>query len=122
MKRVLLYIFAIPIGLTASLILPTIFSKIFDYFMPFDAINKFFDTYLITALAGWISVGVSAFVAPSKKILFACIMLILNIVASIYMFQKGDSFNYIFIIGGLLALILIIFVDMNKEKLSDNYK
>lgn len=121
MKRILLYIFAIPIGLIASLILPTIFSKIFDLFIPFDAINNFLDTYLITALAGWMAVGISALVAPSKKILFASVMLILNIIASVYMFQKGDSFNYMFIIGGILALILIIYGKMNEEKLSDNY-
>ena len=121
MKRVLLYIFAIPIGLIASFILPTIFSKIFDYFIPFDAINNFLDTYLITALAGWIAVGISALVAPSKRILFASIMLILNIIATVYMFQKGDNFNYMFIIGGILALILITYGELNKEKLFDSY-
>lgn len=116
MKKILLYIFAIPIGLTASIILPAIFSKIFDYFIPFENVNDFLDKYLITILSGWIAVGITFLIAPSKKIFFAGIMLLLNIIASIYLSSKGDQLNYLFIVGGALAFISVIIYD---KKLKD---
>ena len=113
MKRTLLYVFAIPIGLLASIILPAIFSKIFDVFIPFESVNNFIDKYIITILCGWIAVGITALVAPSKKSLFAGIMLFLNIIASIWMYTKGDNFNYLFVIGGALAFVFILINEKN---------
>ncbi|MDH6209169.1 hypothetical protein M2254_000753 [Chryseobacterium sp. BIGb0186] len=43
MKKTLLYIFAIPLGLIASIILPAIFSKVLVFFIPFESLNNFID-------------------------------------------------------------------------------
>ncbi|SUX48515.1 hypothetical protein [Chryseobacterium indoltheticum] len=115
MKKTLLYIFAIPLGLIASIILPAIFSKVLIFFIPFESVNNFVDKYVITILCGWIAVGITALIAPSRKILFSGLMLILNIIATIWMFTNGDNFNYFFIIGGALSFVSVI---INQKELS----
>ena len=120
MKKSILYIIAIPIGIIASMVLPKIFETILDRFIPFEGINNFFDNHIMKIFSGWIVVSVTALVAPSKKILFGVIVLLLNTVATIYMHTKGDELNYLFIIGGILALIFTIVANSNgKEKVSE---
>jgi hypothetical protein len=116
MKKTLLYIFAIPVGLIASMVLPNIFEKILDLFIPFEGINNFIDNYLMKIMSGWIAVGITVLIAPSKKILYGIIMLLLNILASIYMYTIGDKFNYLFIIGGVLAFVFAIMEHSNKKE------
>ena len=116
MKKNLLYIIAIPIGLIASMVLPKIFETILDLFIPFDTINNFIDNYIMKIISGWIAIGVTALIAPSKKILFGIIMLLLNIVATIYLYSNGAELNYLFIIGGILAFVFVIMENSNKEK------
>jgi hypothetical protein len=116
MKKTVLYIIAIPIGLIASMVLPKIFETILDFFIPFEGINNFIDNYIMKIFSGWIAVGVTVLVAPSKKILLGIVMLLLNIVATIYMYTKGDEFNYLFIIGGILAFIFAIMENSNKKE------
>jgi hypothetical protein len=107
MKKIILYVIAIPVGLIASMLLPAFFSKIFDWFIPFDGINDFLDNYFLKFIGGWIAVGITAMIVPKYKILFGTIMLIFNIIASYYMYSQGDDFNYLFVIGGIIALILV---------------
>jgi hypothetical protein len=107
MKKILLYIIAIPVGLIASMLLPAFFSKVFDWFIPFDGITEFLDNYLLKFIGGWIAVGITAMIVPKYKIIFGIIMLILNVIASFYMITNGDDFNYLFVIGGIVALILV---------------
>lgn len=116
MKKTLLYIIAIPVGLIASMVLPKIFETMLDLFIAFDTINNFIDNYIMKIISGWIAVGVAALIAPSKKILFGIIMLLLNIVATIYMYTKGAELNYLFIIGGILAFVFVIMENSNKVK------
>lgn len=108
MKKILLYIFAIPIGIIASVVLPALYSNILKRFIPFDSINYFLENYFLTFASGWIAIGVTALIAPSKKILFGGIALALNVFASIYMYYLGDSLNYLFIVGGSLSLVFVI--------------
>lgn len=117
MKKILLYIFAIPIGLLASIILSAIYSNVLKYFIPFESISSFLEKYLITILCGWIAVGVTAICAPSKRILFAGIMVALNVFTSYWLYTKGDDFNYLFVIGGFLCFFYIL---INKDKLTES--
>ena len=107
MKKTLLYIIAIPIGLVASILLPAFFSRIFQLFIPFEGITEFLDNYFLSFIGGWIAVGITALIVPQHKIIFGVIMLVLNIIASYYLFSKGNDFNYLFIIGGIVSLILV---------------
>ncbi len=116
MKKKALYIIAIPLGLIASMVLPKIFEKILDLFIPFDGINNFIDNYIMKLFSGWIAVGITVLIAPSKKIIFGIVMLILNIVATIYMYTTGADFNYLFVIGGVLAFIFVIMENLNKKE------
>jgi hypothetical protein len=45
-------------------------------------------------------------------------MLALNIIASYYMFSKGDVFNYLFVVGGIIAFILVrkIYPKLNENE------
>ncbi len=108
MKKTLLYIIAIPLALIASSILPNYFLKILDYFIPFDVIIDFFDKYLMNVFSGYIAVAFTVLIAPAKKILLGSITLLLNIIAIIYVYTQGAEFNYLFAIGGVLALIIMI--------------
>ncbi|WP_033960435.1 hypothetical protein [Psychroserpens jangbogonensis] len=106
MKKTTLYIIAIPLGLVASIFLPIYFSKILHYFSPIEGITEFFDNYLITIFGGYIGVFIPALIVPKHKIIFGFIMLAICIISSFYMYSKGDDFNYLFVIGGLLGLIV----------------
>jgi hypothetical protein len=88
-------------------LLPALFSKIFEWFIPFDGIREFLDNYFLRFIGGWITVGVTAFIVPRYKIIFGGIMLVFITFASYYMFSKGDDFNFLFVIGGLVALIVV---------------
>lgn len=110
------YVFAIPLGLIASVILPAIFYKILSFFIPFENVNNFIDKYILTILCGWIAVGITALIVPAKKILFGSIMLALNIISTIWMYFKGDDLNYLFIIGGFFSLLFVITI--KKEDLN----
>lgn len=116
MKKTLLSIIAIPVALIASMVLPKIFESILDLFIPFEGINNFIDNYIMKILSGWIAVGITVLIAPSKKIIYGMFMLLLNIVASIYMYTKGAEFNYLFIICGILAFIFAIMENSNKKE------
>lgn len=107
-KKILLYIIAIPAGLIASTILPSIFSKILNFFIPFRTITDFLDLYFLKFISGWIAVGIAGLVAPSHRILFASIMLGLNLLAAFYMYSLGDEFNYLFVLGGIAPLVLLV--------------
>lgn len=107
MKKILLYAIAIPGGLVASTLLPAFFSKILEWFIPFDGIREILDNYFLKFMGGWISVGIAAMIVPKYKFIFGVIMLALNIIASFYMFSKGDDFNFLFVLGGIIALILV---------------
>ncbi|MCG2459460.1 hypothetical protein K8352_01720 [Flavobacteriaceae bacterium F89] len=116
MKKVLLFIIAIPIGLIASMILPNLFSKIFTIFIPFDSITNFLDIYFMKFISGWIAVGITVIIVPSHKILFGLIMLGLNLLSAYYMFISiGDEFNYLFVVGGILPLIFTFLEYSNKK-------
>jgi hypothetical protein len=117
MKKSLLYVIAIPVGLIASVLLPAYFSKVFEWFIFFDVIREFLDNYFLKFISGWIAVGVTALIVPKFKITFGAIMLALNIIASCYMFSKGDVFNYLFVVGGIVALILVgkIYPKLNEN-------
>jgi len=45
-------------------------------------------------------------------------MLVSNIIASYYMFSKGDVFNYLFVIGEIVALILfgMVYSKLNVDE------
>ncbi len=116
MKKAVLYILAIPVGLIASMVLPKIFETILDIFIPFEGINNFIDNHIMKIISGWIAVGVTVLMVPSKKVLFGIIMLELNLLAAVYMYQKGDEFNYLFIIGGILAFIFTLLENTNKNQ------
>ncbi|WP_024479275.1 hypothetical protein [Cellulophaga baltica] len=107
MKKILLYVIAIPVGLIASMLLPAFISKIFDWFIPFDGINMFLDNYFLKFIGGWIVVGFTAMIVPKYKLIFGTVMLMLNFVASYYIYSQGDDFNYLFVLGGIIALILV---------------
>lgn len=116
MKKNLLYIGAIPIGLVASMVLPKIFEIVLNLFIPFDVINNFIDNYIMKILSGWIAVGMTMFIAPSRKKIFGIIMLLMNVAAIVYTYSKGAQFNYLFIIGGILAFIFVTVVISGEEK------
>jgi hypothetical protein len=118
MKKILLYVIAIPVGLIASMLLPALFSKIFEWFIFFDVIREFLDNYFLKFISGWIAVGVTASIVPNFKITFGVIMLVFSIIASYYMFSKGDAFNYLFVIGGIVALILVgtVYSKLNEDE------
>lgn len=115
MKKTILYIIAIPVGLLASMVLPKIFEFVLDVFIPFEVINDFLDNYLMKFLSGWIAVGIPVLIAPSKKILYGIIMLGLNLSAVLYMFNLSGEFNYLFLIGGVLVFIFILFLNSENE-------
>jgi|AntRauMFilla1563_2_1112583.scaffolds.fasta_scaffold00368_2 hypothetical protein len=118
MKKILLYVIAIPVGLIASMLLPAYFSKVFEWFIFFDVIREFLDNYFLKFIGGWIAVGVTALIVPKFKITFGVIMLVFSIIASYYMFSKGDVFNYLFVIGGIVALILVgtVYSKLNEDE------
>jgi len=122
MKKTLLYIFAIPIGLIASAVLPKIFSFIINIFIPFDGVIHVIDNYILKSLSGWIAVGITAMMVPSYKILYGLIMFGLCIIATLYMYYQGDRFNYLFLIGGILALIILIINNTNNMFNKENDK
>lgn len=115
MKKIILYIIAIPVGLLASMVLPKIFEFVLDVFIPFEVINDFLDNYLMKFLSGWIAVGIPVLIAPSKKKLYGIIMLGLNLSAVIYMYNASDEFNYLFLIGGVLVFIFILFLNSENK-------
>lgn len=121
-KNTLRYILAIPLAIVASMILPKWFMFIFNIFIPFDFINQFIETYLLSVFAGWITVGVTFLIAPKRKILFALIQLTLNLIAIIYMFKIGGDFNYLFLIGTLLCLLMFSFKFIEDKKLEAEKK
>ncbi|WP_282073202.1 hypothetical protein [Polaribacter atrinae] len=104
MKNTLRYIFAIPLGILVSMILPKWFMFIFNTFIPFDFINQFIENYLLTVFEGWVAVGVTVIIVPKRQILFGAIQVILNVIGAIYMYKLNNDFNYLFLIGGLVAL------------------
>lgn len=121
MKKILLFVVAIPLGLIASAVLPAIFSKILEMFMPFEAFTIFANDYLMVVLSGWIAVGITSFVVPSYKILFGSLMLGLSLIASTYMYYLGDEFNYLFLVGGILGLLLVISYERQKRSEREAY-
>jgi hypothetical protein len=100
------------------MLLPAYFSKVFEWFIIFDVMLDFFHNYFLKFISGWIAVGVTAFIVPKFKITFGLIMLAFNIIASCYMFSKGDVFNYLFVVGGIVALILVktIYPKLNEDE------
>lgn len=115
MKKILLYIFAIPLGIISAAILPIIYSHVLSYFIPFQFVDSFLQKYLIPFLGGWIAVAVTAVCAPSKRLLFAGIMLLINILTSLWMFRMGDNLDYMFILGSIACFVYIL---INRKGLS----
>ena len=104
MKNTLRYIFAIPLGILASMILPKWFMFLFNTFIPIDFINQFMENYLLTIFAGWVAVGFTIIIVPKRKIVFAVIVVLLNLISAIYWYKIGNDFNYLFLIGGFIGL------------------
>ena len=107
MKNILRYILAIPIGVIASMILPKIFMLIFNLFIPFESITNFIEQYLLAFFAGWVAVGFTILIAPRRRILFGIIQIILNLLSIIYMYTVNGDFNYMFLIGGIISLLMM---------------
>jgi hypothetical protein len=117
MKNTLRYIFAIPIAIIISMILPKWFIFISNYFIPFEFIIQFIENYLIKFIAGWITVSVTIIIVPKRRVLFGALQLVLNLIGAIYMYKINNDFNYMFLIGGIIGLYLgyLVITGQNKE-------
>ena len=101
--KILRYIFAIPGGVLASVLLPVVYSSILKIFIPFEVVNNLLDTYFIPFISGFIAVGIAYNVAPGYRIIFGSVMLLLCLLASLF-YSEGD-FNYLFFAGSVIAFI-----------------
>ena len=116
MKNSLRYIFAIPLGIIASMTLPKWFMFIFKRFIPFDFVTDFIQNYLLTIFAGWIAVGFVILIVPKRKILFAIIQIAINFISAIYWYKISGDFNYLFLIGGFLVLGMYYLKELDEKK------
>ena len=119
MKNTLRYIFAIPLAIIISMILPVWFMFIFNKFIPFEFITQFFENYLIKLLTGWITVGFTIIIVPKRKILFGFIQVTLNLITAIYLYKIGNNFNYLFLIGGFTGLYFSYFAVKEQAKIEE---
>lgn len=103
-KRILLYIFAFPIGIVASAVLPKLFEYPIRFFIPFEFIREFLITYFLKLISGWIVVAITMLLAPSRKIVYGVVVVLLNLASAIFLYTNGQELNYLFIIGGVIAL------------------
>ena len=104
MKNTYRYIFAIPIGVILSIILPMWFMFVLKSFMVFDFIIHFMDDYLVSVFTGWIAVGATIIIVPKRKFIFGIIQIILSFIGAIYMYKTNNEFNYLFFIGAFIGL------------------
>ena len=118
-KNILRYIFAIPLGILASMILPKWFMFLFNNFIPFDLINQFIEDYLLAIFAGWLTVGFTIIIAPKRKILFGIVQVIINLISAIYMHKIGNNFNYLFLIGGFTGFFFSYFAVKEQAKIEE---
>ncbi len=109
------FIFAIPLAIVASLILPIIYKYILNYFIPWDFANEVIDNYLIPFFAGSIIIGTSYLIAPRFKFIYATITFVLCLIAIYVDLTKSNTINYIFILGCIFGLIIICFDFFKKN-------
>lgn len=119
MKDFLRYFFAIPLGVLASIIIPAIYTNIIGRFVPFEFANNLFETYLLPVFAGYFSVLVPILIVPKYKIHFGVVSFFMTTISIIYLYLKGDDFNYLFLLGSVIGLILGIFGIVQEKK--DSY-
>lgn len=116
MKDFLRYFFAIPLGVLASIIIPAIYTNIIGRFVPFEFANNLFETYLLPVFAGYFSVLVPILIVPKYKIHFGVVSFFITTISIVYLYLKGDDFNYLFLLGSLIGLVLGIVRVVQEEK------
>lgn len=113
--KIIRLIFAIPLAILASIIIPSINRYILKYFIPWDFANQIIDNYFIPFVAGSVTIGAAYLIAPRFKIGYA-VTTFLICLFSIYLdYSKSDSINYVFAVGSGFGLI-ITFIDSFKNK------
>ena len=118
-KNILRYIFAIPIGVIASIILPKWFMFLFNKFIPLDFITDFIGLYLIKVFAGLVAIGFTVIIAPKKKTIFSILQIILMLISLIYDYNVNGDFNYLFLLGGVIGLFLSNSILKAKSNIED---
>lgn len=107
MKKIFLYILAIPIGLLLSSILPVIYGNILEHFIPFESISNLLKSYIIPVSSGSILTGTIIFIVPNYKKIFGIGSVFLTIIL-VFVFLEWSLYYFIYLLGQIFALFLLI--------------
>jgi hypothetical protein len=122
MKKTLLYIIALPLGVLLSSILPMIYSNILDHFIPFEFLSKLLKSYIIPVSSGSILTGTIIFIVPDYKKIFGCGSVFLTIIL-VFVFLEWSLYYVIYLLGQILALFLLIkdgYCEIDRQALNDD--
>jgi hypothetical protein len=122
MKKILLYIIALPLGVLLSSILPMIYSNILDHFIPFEFLSKLLKSYIIPVTSGSILTGTIIFIVPDYKKIFGFGSVFLTIL-SVFVFLEWSSYNVIYLLGQIFALFLLRnegYCKIDRQALNDD--
>ena len=107
MNKILLYIFALPVGLLLSSILPMIYGNILDHFMTFESISNILKSYIIPVSSGSILTAAIVLIVPDYKKIFGYASVVLTIVI-IFVFLEWTLFYGFYLLGQIFGLLFLI--------------
>ena len=107
MKNILLYIIAIPVGLIASIIIPSLLEYIIIYFIPFETLVIFLQLWFLKLVAGSLTTVIPTLIVPNRKKLFFYATLALALFATICEYKRSGDFNYLYLMGALMGIGLL---------------
>jgi hypothetical protein len=113
MNKNLLYIFALPLGLLLSSILPMIYGIILEHFIPFESLSNILKSYMIPVSSGSILTAAIVLIVPDYKKIFGYASVVLTIVI-IFVFLEWTLFYGFYLLGQIFGLLFLI-----KERYSE---
>lgn len=115
MKKVLLYVFALPIGILLSSILPVIYGNILEHFIPFELISNVLKSYLIPFFSGSILIGSTMFIVPDYKKIIGFVNVILTVIL-IFIFLEWTVYYFLYLLGNIFAFLIFINSDLIENE------
>jgi hypothetical protein len=113
MKKILLFIVALPLGLLLSSILPMIYGIILDHYIPFESLSNILKSYIIPVSSGSILTAAIVLIVPDYKKIFGYASVVLTIVI-IFVFLEWTLFYGFYLLGQIFGLLFLI-----KERYSE---
>lgn len=111
MNNTIRYIVALPAGFLAAFVFTFISGYIHSYiletFLYFDILIKIAG-FILQGYATYLLIVVPFDIAPKKKLLFASLAFILNIIAIVYNFITFNGYDHTMLISFIASLIALI--------------